>query len=63
MVTTITDERRLDFVLQYILNARRSGRSTDHDGEFARADLVKVANSLYDKALESCQTLEEPTPN
>lgn len=57
MVQSVVDNKRLDFVLQYILDARRSGRAVDHDGTHNRAELVKVANDLYDKAVESCTSL------
>lgn len=60
MASGPVDNQRLKFVLQYLLNARQSGRSQDHDGNHARADIVKVANDLYDKAVESCTYPEEP---
>lgn len=60
MVKESVDHQRLQFVLQFILNARHSGRSDDHSGSHARAEIVKVANDLYDKAVESCAYPEEP---
>lgn len=60
MASGSVDHNRLQFVLQFILNARRSGRSEDHNGEHARAELVKIANDLYNKAFETCAYPEEP---
>ncbi|MNM23093.1 hypothetical protein D3C81_334840 [compost metagenome] len=44
--------KKRDFILQFILNARLSGRQTDIDGESDRRQIVDAAGDLYDKAVE-----------
>lgn len=43
-----------DFMLQYILNSRLSGRSTDIDSIGEREKLVRAAGDLYDRTIEAC---------
>lgn len=53
MSTKINTTKR-DFMLQFILNARLSGRQVDNDSERERDSIVKVAEELYDKTLAKC---------
>jgi hypothetical protein len=55
------DHKRLSFVLEYIQNARRSGRGMDvgRDSERNQKELIAAANALYDKAVESCTITEK----
>jgi len=52
------DVDKKKFILQYLLNARRSGRScdsSDKDGAWERKLIVKAASDLYDKTIEICE--------
>jgi hypothetical protein len=55
------DQRRLSFVLEFIQNARRSGRVKDigRGSDQEQNELVAAANALYDKAVESCTITEK----
>lgn len=43
-----------DFMLQYILNARLSGRAMDIDSDTERGKLVRCASDLYDRTMGIC---------
>jgi hypothetical protein len=47
--------KKRDFVLQFILNARLSGRVVDTDGDYQREQIVKAAGDLYDRTTELCK--------
>lgn len=49
--------KRLSFVLEFIQNARCTGRGLDSENE--QKELVATANALYDKAVESCVITEK----
>ena len=51
------EEKRMAFMLQYILNARLSGRSADTDSTHERSQLVNAANDLYDQVMHKCTIL------
>lgn len=53
MATQINTVKR-DFMLQYILNARLSGRSTDVGSQHERKQNVEAAEDLYNKTMEKC---------
>ncbi len=53
------EEKRMEFMLQYILNARLSGRSQDIDGTHARGQLVTAANDLFDQVVLKCTLIPE----
>lgn len=55
------DQKRLNFVLEYIQNSRRSGRAQDvgRGGDHQQDELVAAAAALYDKAVESCVITEK----
>jgi hypothetical protein len=58
--TQINPSKR-DFMLQFILNARLSGRGQDigSGGERGRREIVEAAEDLYNLTMKKC---EEPIP-
>lgn len=48
------DHKKREFMLQFLLNARLSGRQTDVDSDQERQSIVNAASDLYEKALEKC---------
>ncbi|MNN87373.1 hypothetical protein D3C81_2049190 [compost metagenome] len=58
-LTTQLNHAKVDFMLQFILNARLSGRSQDigSGGERCRRELVEAAEDLYNQTMKKC---EEP---
>ncbi len=59
LTTVEVEEKRMEFMLQYILNARLSGRSQDIDGTHARGQLVTAANDLFDQVVLKCTLIPE----
>lgn len=59
LTTVEVEEKRMEFMLQYILNARLSGRSQDIDGTHARGQLVTAANDLFDQVVLKCTLTPE----
>lgn len=53
MATQINTVKR-DFMLQYILNARLSGRSTDVGSQHERMQNVEAAEDLYNRTMAKC---------
>lgn len=52
------DVDKKKFILQYLLNARRSGRqcdSSNNDGAWERKLIVNAASDLYDKTIAICE--------
>lgn len=50
------------FMLQFILNARLSGRSQDVDGENYRKKIVDCAEDLWNKVGDRCKEVEPRPP-
>lgn len=44
--------KRLEFIQEYILAARRSGRNTDIDSDASMVKLVETADRLFELSLE-----------
>lgn len=55
------NNHKLEFMLDYIISARRSGRNNDvgQRANFEREELVTTAEELYNKVLERCR-IEDP---
>lgn len=48
------------FMLQFILNARRSGRDRDINSERDRNEIVDAAEDLWNKVNEKCVPVANP---
>lgn len=48
------------FMLQFILNARRSGRDRDIHSERDRSEIVDAAEDLWNKVNEKCGPVANP---
>lgn len=55
------NNHKLEFMLDYIITARRSGRNSDigQRANSEREELVMSAEELYNKVLERCR-IEDP---
>lgn len=52
--TTQLNQTKADFMLQFLLNARLAGRSSDVDSDHERQMIVDAAGDLYDKVVAKC---------
>lgn len=56
----VVDSKKRDFILQYILNARLSGRSRDVGSVRDQKEIIETAESLYDQVTEVCTYASDP---
>lgn len=59
LTTVEVEEKRMEFMLQYILNARLSGRTQDIGSTHARGQLVTAADDLFDQVMLKCTIVSE----
>lgn len=53
IVERVLDENKMQFITDYVIAARNSGRAKDLDGTYYRQEIVNVAADLYDRAFEA----------